>query len=306
MHYEHKELGFSFNLPEGWQYDEGNIAALTFYGPNGGIGCTTELIQIQIGTIKPQYFDPDRREKFLAKPGAKVLRSKVGDETNVVVMRKANDSEISVVRDGIHYVICHFNDAATEKAIERLKQSVIFPSREKAATAIQSWADPRSQAVSRMLHGKAPVPAPQTPMPARKQKHRGFLGRFLALFQSEPAIQTCETCSHQMQVLDFSDRGSVMLSTEEFASGIGHAEQCWECGRLYCAECYPSRPLNTCVCGRGRDAVRIVEGTVYRGSLRLVKVRYISSGDMTPTPSNDQMQRTQQTASAELYRYRLC
>ncbi|HID20141.1 MAG TPA: hypothetical protein EYP28_04290 [Methanophagales archaeon] len=159
MHYEHKEFGFSFNLPDGWRYDEGNIAAVTFYGPNGGIGCTSELIQIRIGTIKPQYFDPDRREKFLAEPGAEVLRSRVGDETNVVVMRKANDSEISVVRDGIHYVICHFNDPATKKAIEELKQSFRFPSREKAAAAIQSWADPRKQAIVKVLRAGSPEEA---------------------------------------------------------------------------------------------------------------------------------------------------
>jgi len=159
MHYEHKELGFSFNLPDGWRYDEGNIAAVTFYGPNGSIGCSSELIQIRIGTIKPQYFDPDKRVKFLAEPGAKVLRSRVGDETNVVVMRKANDSEISVIRDGIHYVICHFNDADTEMAIALLKQSVRFPSPEKAAAAIQGWADPRRQAVGKVLRAGSPEEA---------------------------------------------------------------------------------------------------------------------------------------------------
>ena len=143
MYYEHKELGFSFNLPDGWRYDEGNIAAVTFYGPNGGIGCTSELIQLRIGTIKPQYFDRDNREKFLAEPAAEVLKSNLGEETNVVVMKKVNDCEISVVRDGIHYVICHFNDSTTERAIERLKESVRFPSPEMAAAAIQSWADPR-------------------------------------------------------------------------------------------------------------------------------------------------------------------
>jgi tetratricopeptide (TPR) repeat protein len=129
---------------------------------------------------------------------------------------------------------------------------------------------------SRMLYGKAPSPAPQKPAPARKQNHRGLIGRFLGLFRNEPAVQTCETCSQQMEVFDFSGRGNVMLSAKDLASGIGQAEQCWECGRLYCAECYPSRTPNTCACGRGRDAVRHVGGTVYRGSLRLVKVRYIS------------------------------
>lgn len=259
MHYEDKDLGFSFDLPDGWKRDEHNLT-LTFYGPNGGLGITSELIQIQIATILPQYLTPASREQFLAEPGTRVLRSRVGDEDNVVVLRRERDSEISVVRDGIHYTISHANDAVTEFAIERLKQTARFPSPELAQSAIRSWSDPRRQAVSRMLHGKAPVPAPQTPIPPR----------------SEPTVQTCETCSHQMQVIDFSGSGTVMLSAEEIASGIGQAEQCWECERLYCAECYPSRPPNTCVCGRGRDAVRHLGGTVYRGSLRLVKVRYIS------------------------------
>src|ERR1039457_2392722 len=103
-----------------------------------------------------------------------------------------------------------------------------------------------------------------------------ILDSILRLFRGQSSVQKCETCSHQMQVLDFSGRGSVMLSRDEFTSGIGQAEQCWECGRLYCAECYPSRPPNSCVCGRGREAVRHIGGSVYRGSLRLVKVRYVS------------------------------
>lgn len=150
MHYERKDLGFSFDLPDGSRYDEGNLAAVTFYGPKGGIRCTSELIQIRIGTIKPQYFDPDNRAKFLAEPGADVLMGKLGDETNVVVVRNANDCEVSVVCDRIHYVICHFNDAATEQAIQRLKESVQFPSREQPAKAIQkmSEAGPAGQAFS--------------------------------------------------------------------------------------------------------------------------------------------------------------
>jgi hypothetical protein len=276
MHYADESLGFSFDLPDGWRRDEHN-PKLTFYGPNGGVGITTELIQIQIGTILPPYVTPASREQFLAEPGAQVLRSTVGDEQNVVVLRRRQYSEISVVRDGIQYVIAHANDAATEGAIERLKQTARFPSAEMAHVAIRymrdRMGDPKYRAWNRLMLGKAPVPAPR--VPAASQKHGGLLGRFSALFQSEPAIQKCETCSHHMQVLEFSGRGSVQLSTEDLVSGIGQAEQCWECGRLYCAECYSSRPPNSCICGRGRDAVRHVGGTVYHGSLRLVKVRYL-------------------------------
>jgi len=69
MRYENKSIGFSFELPEGWRLDERNLI-LTFFGPNGQIGYASELIQMQIGTILPQYLDSDSREKFLAEPGA--------------------------------------------------------------------------------------------------------------------------------------------------------------------------------------------------------------------------------------------
>jgi hypothetical protein len=275
MKYEDRELGFSFELPEGWRRDDHNLT-LTFYGRNGGAGITSELIQVKIGTILSGYLTPESREQFLAEPGARVLRSRVGDEDNVVVLRRVRDSEISVVRDGIQYTISHTNDPAAESAVERLKKTARFPSSQMAQSAIRRMADPKHQAVSRMLHGKAPVPALQRPTLPREKKAKGILGCVLSLFQTEPSVQTCETCSHRMQVLGFPGSGGVMLSVEELASGIGEAEQCCECGRLYCAECYPSRPPNTCVCGRGSDVVHRVGGTVYRGSLRLVKVRYIS------------------------------
>lgn len=274
MRYENKELGFSFDLPDGWNKDDHNLT-LTFYGPKGGLGITTELIQIQIGGILPQYFSPKSRQRFLAEPGAQVLHTRVGNEENVVVLKRARDSEISVVRDGVHYTIAHVHDAATESAIERLKQTARFPSPEQAQSALRSWADPASQAVARILRGK--VPSASTFAQTRAEARGGFLERVFRRFRSEPPVQKCETCFHQMQVLRLHRRqGGVTLSREEMATGVAQAEQCWECGRVYCAECYPSRPRNTCVCGRGRDAVRRLGGTVYRGSLRLVKVRYVS------------------------------
>jgi len=90
------------------------------------------------------------------------------------------------------------------------------------------------------------------------------------------SVKKCETCSRRMQTLESGAmRCGIMLTREELFSGIGGAEQCWECGRAYCDHCYPARPRNSCVCGQGRDAVRDIGGTVYRGSLRLVKVRYL-------------------------------
>ncbi len=57
MEYERKDLGFSFDLPDGWRRDEHNLT-LSFYGPNGGADVMSELIQIKIGTILPQYDTP--------------------------------------------------------------------------------------------------------------------------------------------------------------------------------------------------------------------------------------------------------
>jgi len=150
MHYKDKSLGFSFELPEGWRHDEHNLT-LTFFGPNGRIGYASELIQMQIGTILPQYLDPDSREKFLAEPGAEVFRSKLGNETNVVVLKKPSDSEISAVHDGVQYTIAHSNDEATQRTIDRIKESFKFPSVQEAVAAIQRSNDPQKQAILRAL-----------------------------------------------------------------------------------------------------------------------------------------------------------
>jgi hypothetical protein len=155
MHYEDKSLGFSFDLPEGWRHDEHNLT-LTFFGPNGRIGYPFELIQMQIGTILPRYLDPESREKFLAEPGAEVLRSRLGNERNVVVLRKASETEISAVHDGVQYTIAHSNDKATKEAVERLKESFGFPSVEEAVAAIQRSNDPQKHAILRALRSGSP------------------------------------------------------------------------------------------------------------------------------------------------------
>jgi hypothetical protein len=77
------------------------------------------------------------------------------------VLRKSSDSEISVVRHGVHYIIAHANDAATEKAIEHLKESARFPPAGEAAAAVRGWSDPRKQAVSNVLREGSPEEARQ-------------------------------------------------------------------------------------------------------------------------------------------------
>lgn len=266
--------GFSFELPAQWDQFGHQSSPFVFVGPENAIGHRS-TIQLEIGGIMKDYISPKAREIFLYEPGTTVRRVEVRNEQNVVLFEKQNNSELSIVRDGIHYNFSFFHDPDTLRAMELVKETICFPTKETAEAELYRWSDPKIQAVSRMLHGKAPIPDPEPSKPQR-DKTRGFLSRLLGVFRSEPTVQKCETCSHQMQVLDFAGGGGVTLSAEDLATGIGHAEQCWECGRLYCSECYPSRPPNTCICGRGRDAVRHIRGSVFRGSLRLVKVRYIS------------------------------
>ncbi len=82
-------------------------------------------------------------------------------------------------------------------------------------------------------------------------------------------------CGRHIQVLASGRAGGVMVSRDEMTSGVGAAELCRECGRVFCDMCYPNRPRNTCPCGRGRDKVYHERGAIHRGSMRLVKVQYL-------------------------------
>lgn len=98
------------------------------------------------------------------------------------------------------------------------------------------------------------------------------MGIFDKLFKSD--INNCEVCGRRMKKIE-SGHGYVMLSVDQATAGVGVAEECRECSRLYCDHCYPSRPPNTCVCEKGRDSIHTEGGTVFKGSLKLVKVRYL-------------------------------
>ncbi len=152
MRYVDKSLGFSFELPEGWRHDEHNLT-LTFLGPKGRVGQAFELIQMRIGTIQPPYLEAEKREEFLKEPGAVVFRSEVGSETNVVVLEKHSDTEISVVHDGVHYIIAHSNDETTKLAAKKLKTTFNFPSAAEASTIIQRSNNPQKQAILPVLNG---------------------------------------------------------------------------------------------------------------------------------------------------------
>ena len=109
-------------------------------------------------------------------------------------------------------------------------------------------------------------------------RHMGvtyMLGEVDRLMQyAQPAMQVlpCEVCGRWMLKLE-AGAGYVLLSRQDLLMGIHPAEECWECGRLYCDNCYPSRSPNSCVCGKGRDKGRVVGNVHFRGSLHLVKVR---------------------------------
>lgn len=257
MRYEDGASGYSFELPAGWKKEE-HIVPLTF-------ACSNGVIQVQIGVPQPQYLQPATRERFLSDPGCTTVGSKcLGGEPNTVVIqnKSRNDGCISTVRDNVHYLISYTNasDPIVREAISHLLTSFRFPSQQRAAAAIESarQAGPAAQVLAKTVLAGSP-------------QHVDVVPPLTGL-----GIVRCETCPQEMQVLGDAGLGGVTLSRDQIASGSGVAEQCWECGRVYCDQCYPARPRNTCVCGRGRDAVRHIGDTVYRGSLRLVEVRYLT------------------------------
>ena len=78
-----------------------------------------------------------------------------------------------------------------------------------------------------------------------------------------------------MQKIGNAMHGGISFSEEDRMRGVGPAEECQECGRVYCAGCYPSRPLHTCVCGRGSESREWYNGAFYRGPIRLIMVKYM-------------------------------
>jgi Tol biopolymer transport system component len=133
MHYEHKDIGFSFDLPDEWQEKE-HIIPLTFLSDWGGI-------QIQIGVPLDCFINPARREDYLKEPGSTTLQGKIlGGESNSVAIQKGNEGCISAVHDNIHYIITYdnANNSEVQKAITQLLKSFQFPSKEGATNALAS------------------------------------------------------------------------------------------------------------------------------------------------------------------------
>lgn len=86
--------------------------------------------------------------------------------------------------------------------------------------------------------------------------------------------EQCDQCGRSMTIVAGGGPGTLSLAAQEAAAGVGAAERCTACGRVWCADCYPSRPRNSCPCGQGRDKRYQAGGVVYTGPIRLIKVFY--------------------------------
>lgn len=151
MKYLHEELGFYFELPDGWRQEKNNNP-LTFFGPNGRLGKKSEVIQVKLGPVLPEFIEIGRRQEFFIEPGAKISQTSIGLETNAVYIEKPTNCELSIVSNGVHYSILFASDNATKVSMECLKQSARFPNASQAAVAIKNWADPKRQAMAKLLH----------------------------------------------------------------------------------------------------------------------------------------------------------
>jgi len=75
----------------------------------------------------------------------------------------------------------------------------------------------------------------------------GLFLRVLSAAESAKPTLCAGGCGRHIQVLAYGRAGGVMISREEMASGVGAAELCRECGRVFCDICYPQRPRNRVV-----------------------------------------------------------
>jgi len=133
----HSPIGFSFELPEGWQ-NIVPIEPLSFCGPQGQIGGQTEVIQLKVNVLPVEYHSPEARASpiFWGEQDVEVRRSNLGGEANVVVLRRLTSNEISAVHEGVHYNITHSTDDNTINAIARLSATFTFPSIEDAQRVV--------------------------------------------------------------------------------------------------------------------------------------------------------------------------
>lgn len=84
----------------------------------------------------------------------------------------------------------------------------------------------------------------------------------------------CAVCGQKMLKTGVA-KGVAVISRQEMLSGVHGVEECRECGRVWCENCFPARPRFFCECGINQDVIRIENGVTYRGSISLVKAQYM-------------------------------
>lgn len=84
----------------------------------------------------------------------------------------------------------------------------------------------------------------------------------------------CAICGRKMLKTGVAE-GVAFISRQEMLSGVHGVEECRECGRVWCENCFPARPRFFCECGVNQDVIRIENGVTYRGSVSLVKAQYM-------------------------------
>jgi hypothetical protein len=132
MRYENP-IGYSFELPDGWRHVE-SVDPLSFFGPKGGIGLLTEVIQVKLNVLPAEYDAPEAREmpSFWGEETVDTFRSKLGTETNAVVLKRSQNDEISAIHDGVQYNITYSTDPATIAAVKVMCDTFEFPPSEQA------------------------------------------------------------------------------------------------------------------------------------------------------------------------------
>ena len=108
---------------------------------------------MELNVLPAEYDVLEMREspEFWDEPGASTFRSNLGEETNVVVLKRLKNNEISAIHDGIHYNITYSNDVAAAEAVDRLRTTFTFPPTEaahKVATRMRQLSTEDQEAIA--------------------------------------------------------------------------------------------------------------------------------------------------------------
>ncbi len=158
MKYRDPDLGYSFDLPEGWQQDTQSLFP--------SFRRDAARIQVRVGdAADPKFADSKERERFLMEPGCVCIKDRaLGGEPNTVIVdhETRGDGVISTYRDGFLYSISYDNLGQQEVrlAIAAILGSFQFPSPAQAQEAMRAvHASPAGRALSAVLHADSPEDA---------------------------------------------------------------------------------------------------------------------------------------------------